>query len=64
MKLPCQVNGKPALIVGYGPGKKGRPMAIVITAGALRAVRLRDIVLGELPEELCAKIVNLRSASA
>ena len=45
MKVFCNVNGKHALIVGYGPGRKGRPMAIVITEGKLKAIRLKDIDL-------------------
>lgn len=63
MKLPCKVNGKPALVVGYAPGKKGRVMAVVITQGELRAVKLRQVQLGALPEALAAKIVKLRDAS-
>ena len=59
MKLPCRVAGKAALIVGYAPGRKGRPMAMVITQGALRAVRLKDIELGELPEGLRATVVKM-----
>ena len=59
MKLPCKVNGKPALIVGYAPGPKGKPLVMVITEGELNAVRLKEIELGELPEALRAKIVKM-----
>lgn len=59
MKLPCHIAGKAALIVGYAPGRKGRPMAIVITQGTLKAVRLKDVELGELPEKLQATVVKL-----
>ena len=60
MKLPCRVAGKAALIVGYAPGRKGRPMAMVITQGALKAVRLKDIELAELPERLqAANVVEI-----
>lgn len=45
MKVFCKVHGKDAVIAGYAPGKKGRIMAVVITEGALKAVRLKDIVL-------------------
>ena len=45
MKVFCQVHGKPAVVVGYGPGRKGRPRAIVITQGLLKDVALKDIVL-------------------
>lgn len=47
MKIFCHVNGKAAIVVGYGPGRKGRPMAIVISDGKLKAVRLKDIDLDE-----------------
>ena len=59
MKIPCKVNGKPALVVGYAPGKKNRPLAIVISEGMLKPVRLKDIELDELPEQL--KSPKLRS---
>lgn len=59
MKIPCKVNGQAALIVGYVPGRKGRPMAMVITQGELKAVRLKHIELGELPERLQAKVVKM-----
>ena len=64
MKLPCRVAGKAALIVGYAPGRKGRPMAMVITQGALRAVRLKDVELGELPEGLRANVVKMPEKAA
>jgi hypothetical protein len=63
VKIPCKVNSKSALVVGYAPGRKGRPMAIVITEGMLRAVRLKDIILGELPDQLSAKVVKIKEAS-
>jgi hypothetical protein len=50
--IVCKVHGSDAMIVGYAPGKKGRPMAIIITQGILKAVRLRDIDLGDLPGDL------------
>ena len=59
MKIPCRVAGAAALIVGYAPGRKGKPLAVVITEGALRAVRLKDIELGELPEALQGRIVKM-----
>ena len=64
MKIPCQVNDKPAVIVGFYNGKKNKAMAVVITQGALCAVRFKEIVLGNLSEELRANVVtNLREAS-
>ena len=62
MKILCKVHGKPAMIVGYGPGRKGRPMAIVVTKGKLEAVRLRDIDLSDVPQDL-GKVVKLKEAS-
>ena len=62
MKILCKVHGKPAMIVGYGPGKKGRPVVIVITQGQLKAVRLKDVNLADLPQDL-GKVVELREAS-
>lgn len=59
MKIPCKINGQPALIVGYAPGRKGRPMAMVITQGQIKAVRLKAIELGELPEPLQARVVKM-----
>lgn len=50
------------MIVGYGPGRKGRPMAIVVTGGKLQAVRLKDIDLADIPQDL-GKIVKLKEAS-
>jgi hypothetical protein len=56
MKIFCQVHGKQAVVVGYGPGRKGRPRAIVIRDGKLADVALRDIVLdreeANLPKEV------------
>lgn len=51
MKIFCTVNGKPAVVVGYGPGRKGRPIAIVITEGQLKATRLKEVVLDK-PDEI------------
>jgi len=52
MKLACKVNGHPAMIVGYANAKRSKVWAIVITQGQLRPVRLRDIELLNVPEEL------------
>lgn len=51
MKIFCQVNGKQAVVVGYGPGRKGKVRAIVITEGVLKDVALKDIVL-DTPERI------------
>ena len=45
MKIFCKVHGKDAVVVGYGPGRKGKPRAIVIAEGKLIDVALKDIVL-------------------
>lgn len=45
MKIPCRVNGKKALVVGYVAGAKGAVKAIVMTDGVLKAVKLRHIDL-------------------
>jgi hypothetical protein len=49
VKIFCKIAGKNAVVVGYGPGRKGKPRAIVICEGKLRDVALRDIEL-EKPE--------------
>lgn len=45
MKIFCHINGKQGVVVGYGPGRKGRPMAIVLVNGQLKAMRLKDVVV-------------------
>lgn len=57
MKVFCKVYNKPAVIVGYAPGRKGRPLAIIIAEGKLKSVRLKDIVLDK-PETLRLKEVG------
>jgi hypothetical protein len=56
MKILCHVNGKPAVVVGYGPGRKGRPMAIVISEGQLRAVRLKDVKLEDFEQNVVQEL--------
>lgn len=63
MKLPCKVNGQPAMVVGYANAKRSKIWAIVITQGELRSVRLRDIELLNVPEEL-GKVVPLTKPKA
>lgn len=62
MKILCKVSGKPAMIVGYGPGQKGRPVAIVITQGRLKSVRLKDIDLNDVAQDF-GKVIKLKDAS-
>lgn len=50
MKIYCHVNAKQSVVVGYGPGRKGRPMAIVLCEGKLKAIRLKDVIV-DLPDE-------------
>jgi hypothetical protein len=64
MKIACKVFGKPGLVVGYAPGKKNRPLAIVITEGMLKPVRLKDIELVNVPDDLTAKVVPLKKDKA
>jgi hypothetical protein len=45
MRLLVNVHGKEGLVVGYAPGKKGRPLAIVVIDGKLQAVKLRNLEL-------------------
>ena len=52
MKVFCNVHGKPAVIVGYGPGRKGKIRAIVITEGVMKDVALKEIVLDDDEKEL------------
>jgi hypothetical protein len=59
VKILCTVHAKPALVVGFGPGKKGRPMVMVITDGQLKAVRLKDVILDDIPEALRASVVPM-----
>jgi hypothetical protein len=62
MKILCKVGGKLAMITGYCPDKHGRPQAVVITEGKLKAVRLRDLELMNVPPELeAAPKVKLRA---
>lgn len=62
MKILCTVHGKPAMIAGFAPGRKGRPLVVVITQGKLKAVRLKDIDLENVPQDL-GKVVKLKEAS-
>ena len=59
MKILCTVFAKPAVVVGFGPGRKGRPLAMVITEGKLKSVRLKDIILDDLPDALKATVVSI-----
>jgi hypothetical protein len=61
MILHVVVDGKPAVVVGYGPGKDGRPLAIVAGLdAALRAVPLVECVLSQAQR----KVVRHIKASA
>jgi hypothetical protein len=62
MLIPVRVDDKiDTIIIGWGPGKNGEPMAIVpwpIPEGGYgpRAVRLIDIKFPRLPEKLQRKL--------
>lgn len=66
VKIFCHVHGKPAAIVGYGPGRKGRPRAIVITEGHLKDVALKDIELDldEMAMQVTADVTPFRKRRA
>ena len=36
-------NGETGFLTGYAPGKKGRPLAMLVINGELRGVKLRQI---------------------
>jgi hypothetical protein len=52
VKILCKVGAELAMITGYCPDKHGRPQAVVVCAGKLKAVRLRDVELLNVPPEL------------
>lgn len=60
MKILCTVNGKSAVIVGYGPGRKGKLRAVVITEGKLKDVGLKEIELEGFEKVLPENIEPLR----
>lgn len=46
MKLLVKLKtGEEGLVVGYGPGRKGTPVAIVAVDGKIRPVKLRTLKL-------------------
>lgn len=61
MKLHVTIDGRPAIIVGYGPGKNGTPKAICITENfnTLVAVELGDCILPKIPRKLQRRIRTL-----
>lgn len=63
MKLPCRVKGHPAMIVGYANAKRAKLYAVVITQGELRAVRLRDIELLNVPVDLAKSPAKLMTVT-
>lgn len=42
------------MIVGYASAKRGKVYAVVLTQGELKAVRLKEIELLNVPEDLTA----------
>lgn len=60
MKIFCTVHGKQAVIIGYAPGRKGRPRAVVICSGKLVDVALKDIVLDKDEALLPSEVTELR----
>lgn len=56
MRLFVTIDGRPAIIVGYGPGKS-KPVAIVMGLGpTLEAVDLDRCMLPKLPKRLNRKL--------
>jgi len=61
MKLHVTIDGRPAIIVGYGPGKNGTPKAICISDkwSTPFAVELGDCILPKIPRKLQRRIRTL-----
>lgn len=58
MRLFVTVKGRPAIVVGYGPGKTG-PKAMVIGLGdGIDAVNPGDCILPRMPKRLRRKIAS------
>ncbi len=65
MILHVKVDGMQTVVLGYGPGKSGEPMAIVpfVTPGgqySLKAVKLYDIEVLDLPKKLVKRLRRQR----
>ncbi len=69
MLLPVTVDGLETAIVGYGPGKAGEPVAIVVWRNpngrfSPRAVKLSDCEILRLPEKLKRRLRKARKPGA
>lgn len=60
MMILVKVNGKDGAIIGYGPGERGQPKAIVVIDGGILAVALSDIELVSAPKKLQRKVEKSR----
>ena len=58
MRLFVTYNGAPAIIHGYGPGKNGKPLAILLVAGTNHPIsaELSECHLPWLPKKLERKV--------
>lgn len=64
MRLPCTIGDKPALIVGYCQGKRGKIRAIVIIEGELKDYGLNSLRLGEVHDSLKPKLKVIQEAKS
>jgi hypothetical protein len=63
MRLYVTVHNRPGIIVGYAPGPKGIPRAVVIGLESHPvAVDLADCILPKLPKKLERKIKAITKA--
>lgn len=60
-KIFCTIHDKPAVIVGYGPGRKGKIRAIAITEGRIQDFALKDIVLDDDERDLPQNVEVFKS---
>ena len=52
MLLLVRHLGQDGAVVGYAPGPKGVPLAVVVTSGKLVYAKLEDLELLQLPRKL------------
>lgn len=59
MTFFVKVNGKEGFIIGYGPGPKGEPRAIVVMDNKLKAVPLAEIELAKMPKKIRKQLAEM-----
>jgi hypothetical protein len=62
VKIFCRVHDKPAVVVGYAPGRKGKPKAIVLCEGKLYDVALKYVIV-DLDAHM-GKVVEMKAGVA